>query len=177
MVRRPEGTARPADAAALAGSVYLPNDFPTGRAQAIFVAAENGYKNGVNATVVATQEPQPSRIRVTVTSTVTNFFAGLVGYNTETISRDVVADFQGPVPMGSPTSGLGQDPDEGDLQNFWLNTSGPGGTKREGDRFATKICNDSARSRGAAARRASITTRTATCSGCASGPSRPASLS
>ena len=134
---------RAADAAALAGSVYLPNDFPTGRAQAIFVAAQNGYKNGVNATVVATQEPQPSRIRVTVTSTVTNFFAGLVGYNTETISRDAVADFQGPVPMGSPTSGLGQDPDEGDLQNFWLNTSGPGGTKREGDRFATKICNDS----------------------------------
>ncbi len=134
---------RAADAAALAGSVYLPNDFPTGRAQAIFVAAQNGYKNGVNATVTATQEPQPSRIRVTVTSTVTNFFAGLVGYNTETISRDAVADFQGPVPMGSPTSGLGQDPDEGDLQNFWLNTSGPGGTKREGDRFATKICNDS----------------------------------
>ena len=110
---------RAADAAALAGSVYLPNDFPTGRAQAIFVAAQNGYKNGVNATVVATQEPQPSRIRVTVTSTVTNFFAGLVGYNTETISRDAVADFQGPVPMGSPTSGLRPDPDEGDLQNSW----------------------------------------------------------
>ena len=31
---------RAADAAALAGSVYLPNDFPTGRAQAIFVAAQ-----------------------------------------------------------------------------------------------------------------------------------------
>ena len=53
---------RAADAAALAGSVYLPNDFPTGRAQAIFVAAQNGYKNGVNATVTATQEPQPSSL-------------------------------------------------------------------------------------------------------------------
>ena len=111
------------------------------------VSSQNGYTNGVNATVVANQEPQPSRIRVTVTSTTTNFFAGLVGYNNETISRDAVADFQGPVPMGSPNSELGQDPDEcvparpGSCANFWLNTSGPAGTKQEGDRFATGICN------------------------------------
>ncbi len=112
------------------------------------MSAQNGYKNGVNATVTATQEPQPSRIRVTVQTTITNFFAGLVGYNTQTITRDAVADFQGPVPMGSPTSKLGQDPDDcdpatsGSCANFWLNTSGPKGTKREGDRFATEVCND-----------------------------------
>ncbi len=139
---------RAADAGALAGSVYMPNDVPGGRAAAFRVVSQNGYTNGVNATVTANQEPQPSRIRVTVTSTVTNFFAGLVGFNNETISRDAVADFQGPVPMGSPTSKLGQDPDEcdpstsGSCANFWLNTSGPAGTKREGDRFATGVCND-----------------------------------
>ncbi len=49
--------------------------------------------------------------------------------------------------MGSPTSELGQDPDEcvpgtpGSSANFWLNTSGPAGTKQEGDRFATGVCN------------------------------------
>jgi Putative Flp pilus-assembly TadE/G-like len=139
---------RAADAAALAGSIYLPNDLATGQATALHVSAQNGYKNGVNATVLATQEPQPSRIRVTITTTITNFFAGLVGYNTQTIARDAVADFQGPVPMGSPTNKLGQDPDEcvpatpGSCANFWLNTSGPKGTKREGDRFATEVCND-----------------------------------
>ncbi len=138
---------RAADAAALAGSVFLPNDLPSAQATALKIAGQNGYRNGVNATVVATQEPQPSRIRVTITSTVTNFFAGLVGFNTETISRDAVADFQGPVPMGSPTNKLGQDPDTcdpataGSCANFWLNTSGPKGTKREGDRFATGVCN------------------------------------
>ena len=95
---------RAADAAALAGSIYMPNDVATARAIALKVSSQNGYTNGVNATVMANQEPQPSRIRVTVTSTTTNFFAGLVGYNNETISRDAVADFQGPVPMGSPTS-------------------------------------------------------------------------
>ena len=137
---------RAADAAALAGSVFLPNDLPSAQATAFKIATQNGYTNGVNATVTATQEPQPSRLRVTVTSTVTNFFAGLVGYNNETISRDAVADFQGPVPMGSPTNKLGQDPDtcdpntQGSCANFWLNTSGPKGTKREGDRFATS-CN------------------------------------
>ena len=138
---------RAADAAALAGSIYMPNDVATARSTALKVSSQNGYTNGVNATVVANQEPQPSRIRVTVTSTTTNFFAGLVGYNNETISRDAVADFQGPVPMGSPNSELGQDPDEcvpgtpGSCANFWLNTSGPAGTKQEGDRFATGICN------------------------------------
>ena len=50
--------------------------------------------------------------------------------------------------MGSPTSKLGQDPDDcdpstsGSCANFWLNTSAPKGTKREGDRFATELCND-----------------------------------
>ena len=135
---------RAADAAALAGSIYMPNDLPSAQAIALKVSAQNGYKNGVNATVTATQEPQPSRIRVTVSTTITNFFAGLVGYNTQTITRDAVADFQGPVPMGSPTSKLGQDPDDcdpstsGSCANFWLNTSGPKGTKREGDRFADR---------------------------------------
>jgi Putative Flp pilus-assembly TadE/G-like len=139
---------RAADAAALAGSIYMPNDLPSAQVVALKVAAQNGYKNGVNATVTATQEPQPSRIRVTVRTTITNFFAGLVGYNTQTITRDAVADFQGPVPMGSPTSKLGQDPDDcdpataGSCANFWLNTSGPKGTKREGDRFATEVCNN-----------------------------------
>ncbi len=73
---------RAADAAALAGSIYMPNDLPSAQAIALRVSAQNGYKNGVNATVTATQEPQPSRIRVTVRTTITNFFAGLVGYNT-----------------------------------------------------------------------------------------------
>ncbi len=131
---------RAADAGALAGSIYMPNDLVSARAVALKVASQNGYTNGVNATVTATQEPQPSRIRVTITSTTTNFFAGLVGFNNETISRDAVADFQGPVPMGSPTATLGQDPDEGDIQQLWLNTSAPSSNKSEGDRFATNKC-------------------------------------
>src|SRR5262245_52401801 len=47
---------RAADAAALAGSVYMPNDFAGGRTAAIAIAGRNGYVNGVNATVTAQQE-------------------------------------------------------------------------------------------------------------------------
>ena len=127
---------RAADAAALAGSIYMPNDVATARAIALKVSSQNGYTNGVNATVTANQEPQPSRIRVTVTSTTTNFFAGLVGLQ----QRDDLARRRGRLPGpgadGQPDSELGQDPDEcvpstpGSCANFWLNTSGPAGTKQ-----------------------------------------------
>ena len=40
---------RAADAAALAGSIYMPNDLPSAQAIALRVSAQNGYKNGVNA--------------------------------------------------------------------------------------------------------------------------------
>ncbi len=147
VVHRPEASSAPPTPPPWRARSTCRTTSPRRARAALQVSSQNGYTNGVNATVVANQEPQPSRIRVTVTSTTTNFFAGLVGYNNETISRDAVADFQGPVPMGSPTSELGQDPDEcvpstpGSCANFWLNTSGPAGTKHEGDRFATGVCN------------------------------------
>ena len=77
---------RAADAAALAGSIYMPNDFATAAPSRSKVSSQNGYTNGVNATVVArpgaAAEPHPCHGHVTTT----NFFAGLVGYNNETIS-------------------------------------------------------------------------------------------
>lgn len=135
---------RAADAAALAGSVFLPGDLAGGQSRALTVAEDNGFQNGTGTVVVtATQEPQPTRMRVKVQKTVTNFFSSLVGYNSTMIYRQAVADYQGPVPMGSPTNTLGQDPEEGNLSAFWLNISGPGSTKISGDRFTSNVCDTS----------------------------------
>ena len=70
---------RAADAAALAGVVYLPNNVAGAQTAAQQEAAKNGYTNGVGgATVVATPEALNNRILgVTVTAPVRSWFARL----------------------------------------------------------------------------------------------------
>src|SRR6267378_4534084 len=83
---------RAADAAALAGVVYLP-----------------GYADGANGvTVTATPEALNNRILgVTVASPVRSWFARLFGINQFSASRNARAEFVLPVPMGSPENYYG----------------------------------------------------------------------
>ena len=101
-----------ADAAALAGVVFLPGDLADGVAQAIKVAAQNGYTNGSNGDVVTpTQDPNnPDRLDVTITHTQKTIFVGVFGIKQQTLHRSAVAEYEGPVPMGSPTNNLGNQP-------------------------------------------------------------------
>jgi len=95
---------RAADAAALAGVVYLPNNVVGAQTAAQQEAAKNGYTNGVaGAAVVATPEALNNRILgVTVTAPVRSWFARLFGVTQFSARRNARAEFVLPVPMGSP---------------------------------------------------------------------------
>jgi hypothetical protein len=95
---------RAADAAALAGVVYLPGDPAGAFSAALAEATKNGYTNGVRGvTVVAQQDPINNRmLGVTVQGPVQTFFAKVVGVATFPGHRRARAEFVLPVPMGSP---------------------------------------------------------------------------
>jgi len=95
---------RAADAAALAGVVYLPGN-PSGAVSAAQnETAKNGFVNGVNG-VTITAAPEPlikAVLGVTITAPVRTFFARLFGVASFTGRRNARAEFVLPVPMGSP---------------------------------------------------------------------------
>jgi Flp pilus assembly protein TadG len=99
---------RAADAAALAGVVYLPGSLTNGRTAARAEASKNGYTDvslgGPTGTfVTADQDPVNNKIMLTsVTAPVRTYFAQLFGVMSFTASRRARAEFILPVPMGSP---------------------------------------------------------------------------
>lgn len=100
---------RAADAAALAGVVYLPGDPGTGRSASHAESAKNGYSNGVDGAVVV-PNPDPVNTRqmnVTVSAPVETFFMRVFGIDTLTASRRAKAEYVLPVPMGSPQAYYG----------------------------------------------------------------------
>jgi hypothetical protein len=97
---------RAADAGALAGVVYLPGDLTSAKAEAVSVAAQNGY-NSSNSTLDANNNHDPHQLDVTITSSVPTFFIRLFGINSWTITRQARAGYQLPVPMGSPENFYG----------------------------------------------------------------------
>jgi hypothetical protein len=108
---------RTADAAALAGVTYLPNNFNSAGAGnchnaltcALTEAGRNGYLSGSGGvTVTPTQDgTNPRRLNVKVTAPVQTFFLGLIGMNQVIISRTAHAEYVLPVPMGSPENYYG----------------------------------------------------------------------
>ena len=103
---------RAADAAAMAGVVYLPGNLngatPSATSTAFKIANANGYINGTNATVTADYAPGNTRqLDVQVTASVPTFFVRLFGINNWTITRKARAGYIMPVPMGSPLSYMG----------------------------------------------------------------------
>jgi hypothetical protein len=100
---------RAADAAALAGVVYLPGDLPGAIGAAKAEAAKNGYLDGVGGvTVDAQQDPSnPRRMKVTLSAPVGTFFLRVLGIASLPESRRAKAEYVLPVPMGSPENYYG----------------------------------------------------------------------
>ncbi len=104
---------RAADAAALAGAVYLPGNVPNGKTYALAEAKKNGYQDGLavpggTISVVPTQDANDVRqLDVTVSAPVGTFFMRVFGINTITASRTAKAIYVQPVPMGSPENYYG----------------------------------------------------------------------
>ncbi len=99
---------RAADAAALAGAVYLPGDVPKSVLTARNEALKNGYVNGTNATVTPFQDAVNDRqLNVTVSAPVGTFFMRVIGITSIQASRTAKAEYVLPVPMGSPENYYG----------------------------------------------------------------------
>ncbi|MGZ4653778.1 MAG: pilus assembly protein TadG-related protein [Oryzihumus sp.] len=143
---------RAADAAALAGVSSLPADTATAFSTAQKFAKVNGFENGVaSTTVVAGVDSRPTRLRVTVSRTVANIFGPVLGLPTTTVSRTAVADYAGPVPMGSPCNEFGNDPASdstgykgttcnGVNGQFWASVNSPSSFKGNGDAYQSQGC-------------------------------------
>ena len=99
---------RAADAAALAGVIYLPGEPGQAFAVARAEATKNGYTSGATTTVTPTQDASnPRQLDVTITANVNSFFARIFGINTFTVTKSSKAQYTMPVPMGSPQSYFG----------------------------------------------------------------------
>jgi hypothetical protein len=138
-----------ADAAALAGAVFMPENangiaFSTAKA----VASKNGYTDGVdNVSVVVTPGQQPNQLSVTITKQVDNIFGKAIGVGTGTVRRASVGEYQRPVTMGSPINQLGNDPTQASIvhgsaryPDLWANIFGPSSQKQKGDAIQSTIC-------------------------------------
>ena len=134
---------RAADAAALAGAVYLPGDYPDANKAALAIAKMNGYVPDANTTISTAVDPSNSRqLNVSISGKVSTFFLRVIGMQNLSASKSAKAVFVLPVPMGSPLNVFGQ-PTSHDAQgndlNFWGAISGPNTDKANGDPFATRV--------------------------------------
>jgi Flp pilus assembly protein TadG len=159
-----ERVQKAADAAAMAGVPFLPQDMAGARARALEVAARNGYDDAsADIDVTVAQGNRPTQLRVTVSSKITNQFGQIIGVGNTTLTRTSVADYSGPAPMGSPCNTFGTEPPPGAgtpvtpagsaigstrpancLQNpmMWATVAGPEVGKVQGDRYGTVNCQD-----------------------------------
>jgi hypothetical protein len=136
-----------ADAAALAGVVYEPDDQATAYSEALMSASENGYVDGLGGTTVTpvdyaddpTAVQNQNQLRVTVTDSVNTFFMKIFGFDTISISRSAVAQYVLPLPMGSDLPYFGEDPSDPSRDpHFWANIHGYYTDKAMGDRYASQ---------------------------------------
>ena len=137
-----------ADAGALAGVVALPGDPTSAHANARTYTTANGFTHGGTTTVTSALAGGPTRLRVDVSRTVDNIFGPLLGVPRTTVSRYAIAEYQGPVPLGSPCNRFGEDPDRGSTASancngtgdYWGMVGSPQATKVNGDAFQNDTC-------------------------------------
>ena len=129
-----------ADAAALAGVVWLP-DVTSATTYAKTTATKNGYTNGVNGVTVTVVQVGDRQLRVTITDpAVGSFFYKNLGGSNITLSRKGTAEYVLPIPLGSPENRLGNDPLASPVYttNLWASISAPYTDKANGDPYSTK---------------------------------------
>jgi hypothetical protein len=107
---------RAADAASLAGVVYMPGCFDSGSGTscatnnatdtATAEAAQNGFP-AASSTITSSKGATPRELDVTITTQVPTFFSRIFGITSWTVSRSSKAIYVTPVPMGSPLAYYG----------------------------------------------------------------------
>lgn len=104
---------RAADAAALAGAVWLPGNNASAYATAREEAAKNGYTGGGLTVVTPIQDSlapggaDPRQLNVSITAPINTFFMRVFGMSEFMATRTSKAEYVQPVPMGSPLNYYG----------------------------------------------------------------------
>jgi hypothetical protein len=150
---------RAADAASLAGVIYMPDKFATDASNtARAIAASNGFVDNLNGVTVTPErvkdvsgEDAPYSLKVTISTTVPTFFLKVFGKETQTITRSATAEFVPPLPMGNPGSTFGNDPASGNWVGFWANIHGTYTDTKMGDAYSSWCPDGSGSGKGCAA--------------------------
>ncbi len=100
---------RTADAAALAGAIYLPGNVANATTFALAEAKKNGYTNGTGGVIVDPEQDSVDnrQLNVTVTAPVEMYFMRVFGITSINASRSAKGIYVQPVPMGSPENYYG----------------------------------------------------------------------
>jgi hypothetical protein len=132
---------RAADAAALAGVVHLPNK-ANAQAAAESVLRANGYTGAYGVAY-----PGERQMEISLTRPASQFFSQVVLQN-QSLTRSGTAEWNPPVPLGSPSSNFGNNMPPGCVgpslpcaagqPAFWGSISAPFTLKSNGDPFSTK---------------------------------------
>ncbi len=135
---------RAADAAALAGVVWMPNDFKAEQI-ALETAKANGFDDADPDIEVEITPVGNRRLQVHIHDFSVNMFLSSLFIDSVDIERQALAEYVQAVPMGSPDNTLGNNPERWSDPSYnrpfyWLNTSGPLGRKANGDRHTTGVC-------------------------------------
>lgn len=125
-----------ADAAALAGVVWLPDE-EQARIYALAAAARNGFVDEADGVEVDVDPVGERRLRVTIRDPeVGSFFFEGLGGRTIDLSRSGTAEYVLPVPLGSPRNFFGTGVlSSGYSENLWLSTNTWCTDKVDGDRY------------------------------------------
>jgi Flp pilus assembly protein TadG len=127
---------RGADAAALAGVVWMP-DYQKAQTVALAQAAENGLSPGGDVTVDVTDDPNNvQRLTVSITDAdAPRYFSSVFG-GRQSITRSATAEYVLKVPLGSPknTYGTGDLLTGSNRENFWAAVNGYCAGHESGDR-------------------------------------------
>ncbi len=118
---------RAADAAALAGVVWMP-EYDVARTVAFDTAKKNGFEHGVGGIEVVVEEVEGNnrQLKVTITDTSAPQFFSQLAVDSQRIRRSSVGEYVLPVPLGSPknTFGTGNLLSGSDRENFWASVNG-----------------------------------------------------
>lgn len=136
---------RAADAAALAGVVWLP-DVTKATQVALDTAARNGFANSDPDVTVSVTPLVGQRLQVRIDDSASLFFSSVVLGDFD-IARQAVAEYILPPPLGSPRNFIGTGavgnasmPPDGQ-ENLLLSINGYCTDKQQGDRIASRFSN------------------------------------
>lgn len=144
-----------ADAAALAGVIYEPDDRPLAHTEARAAAEENGYDHASASTQVTpidfvddpTAVENPYQLAVTITSDVPTFFMRVFGIDSIAVSKRAVAEYNLPLELGSPSSQFGNAPvcsgqsGGGECLGIWASIQGNINGRGYGDKYSSMCKN------------------------------------